>query len=71
MLRAFRLGVSGIYDLQRRLLDRPLQFGKTEAEQLDAYFSAVEEVRRFVRSAEADSMPTIEQGTQHTTQSNE
>jgi len=62
MLRAFRLGESQFYDLHRRLLDRPLTFGKTEAEQLDAYFSAVEDVRKFVRSAEADSMPTIEQG---------
>jgi hypothetical protein len=62
MLRAFCLGESNFCDLHRRLLDRPLKFGETEAEQLDAYFAAVEDVRKFVRSAEADSMPTIEQG---------
>jgi hypothetical protein len=61
MLRAFRLGESQFYDLHRRLLDRPLTFGKTELEQLDAYFAAVEDVRKIVRSAEADSMPTIDQ----------
>ncbi len=46
----------------RRLLDRPLTFGDTESKQLDAYFAAVEDVRRLVRSAEADSMPGVEQG---------
>jgi len=62
MLRAFRLGESEFYDLHRRLLDRPLSFGNTEAKQLESYFAAVEEVRRRVRSAEADSMPGVEQG---------
>lgn len=66
LLRAFRLGESQFYDLHRRLLDRPLTFGKTETEQLDAYFAAVEDVRKFVRSAEADSMPIIDQGTSQT-----
>jgi|SRR5712671_2445669 len=61
MLRAFRLGESQFYDTHRRLLDRPLTFGKGESEQLDTYFAAVEEVRKFVRAAEADSMPAIEQ----------
>ena len=63
-LRAYRLGESQFYDLHRRLLDRPLTFGKTEQEQLDAYFAAVEDVRRIVRSAEADSMPIVEASAQ-------
>jgi hypothetical protein len=61
-LRAFRLGESEFYDMHRRLLDRPHAFGKTQEEQLDSYFAATEEVRRRVRSAEADSMPNVEQG---------
>ena len=61
LLRAYRLGESEFYDTYRRLLDRPLTFGKTEEEQLDAYFAAVADVRKLVRSAEADSMPSIDQ----------
>ena|SRR5215831_13561125 len=63
-LRAFRLGESEFYDVQRRLLDRPQTFGKTEDEQLDAYFAMVEDIRKRVRAAEADSMPNIEQPTE-------
>jgi hypothetical protein len=65
-LRAFRLGESEFYDLWRRLLDRPQTFGsgKTEDEELDAYFAAVEDVRKRVRAAEADSMPNVEQPTE-------
>jgi hypothetical protein len=68
-LRAYRLGESEFYDIYRRLLDRPEAFGKTEKEQLTAYFTVVEDIRRRVRSAEADSMPNIEQVTEPNKQS--
>lgn len=64
LLRAYRLGESEFYDTYRRLLDRPLTFGKSEEEQLDAYFATVADVRKLVRSAEADSMPSIDQATE-------
>ncbi len=51
-MKAFRLGESEFYDLYRRLLDRPQDFGKNEACQIEAYFRQVESVRRRVRRAE-------------------
>lgn len=59
-MRAFRHGESEFYDLFRRLLDRPQLFGKTEGSQIDAYFSEVESIRRLVRHAETETMPTID-----------
>jgi hypothetical protein len=43
------------------MLDRPATFGSTEDEQLSNYFDAVENVRKYVRNAEIDNLPTIEQ----------
>jgi hypothetical protein len=59
--KAFRQGESEYYDLYRRLLDRPTAFGETEEDQLNNYFDAVENVRKYVRNAETDNFPAIEQ----------
>ncbi|KUO72872.1 MAG: hypothetical protein APF81_26720 [Desulfosporosinus sp. BRH_c37] len=58
--KSFRHGESDYYDLNRRLLDRPETFGKTEDERLNNYFREVEIVRRFVRNAETDNLPMVE-----------
>lgn len=58
--KAFRQGESDFYDMYRRLLDRPLSFGPTENEQIDKYFREAENIRRFVRNAETDNFPMIE-----------
>jgi hypothetical protein len=58
--KAFRHGESEFYDTHRRLLDRPEVFGDTETEQLSNYFEQVEVVRKFVRTAETDNLPSIE-----------
>jgi hypothetical protein len=58
--KSFRHGESEFYDLYRRLLDRPLSFGKTEDEQLENYFTETEKIRKAVRIAETDNLPMIE-----------
>ena len=58
--KAFRHGESEFYDTYRRLLDRPETFGKTEEEQVRNYFEEVEVIRRFVRTAETDSLPMVD-----------
>jgi hypothetical protein len=57
--KAFRQGESAFYDTWRRLLDRPRSFGDTEDEQIAKYFDEVENLRKFVRNAEMDNMPTL------------
>jgi hypothetical protein len=59
--KAFRQGESEFYDLYRRFLDSPTDFGETEDEQLDAYFSQVNLIRKVVRSAEIDNIPSVEE----------
>ncbi|MDQ5823150.1 MAG: hypothetical protein M3441_02940 [Chloroflexota bacterium] len=59
--KAFRQGESEFYDLYRRLLDRPFTFGATEEEQLSRYFDDVENIRRYVRNAELDNFPSMEE----------
>lgn len=59
--RSFREGESNFYDTYRRMLDRPHTFGTTEQEQLNRYFDEVENLRKFVRNAETDNTPSIEQ----------
>ena len=59
--KAFRYGESEFYDTYRRMLDRPDSFGPTEDIQLATYFDAVENVRKYIRNAEIDNLPTIEQ----------
>ncbi|NKN15263.1 DUF4231 domain-containing protein [Rhizobium laguerreae] len=59
--RAFREGESNFYDTYRRMLDRPYTFGDTENAQLDRYFDEVENLRKFVRNAETDNTPSLEQ----------
>lgn len=57
---AFRQGESDFYDLYRRLLDRPDSFaGTTEDERLSDYFLKVEQIRRLIRHAETDNLPTV------------
>ncbi len=57
---AFRHGESEFYDTYRRLLDRPQTFGEDEDTQIVAYFEQVEIIRRFVRNAETDSLPMVD-----------
>lgn len=59
--KAFRQGESDFYDTYRRLLDRPASFGATEDEQINTYFDAVENLRKYVRNAEIDNLPSVEQ----------
>jgi hypothetical protein len=58
--KAFRHGESEFYDTYRRLLDRPSTFGPDEAIQLTKYFEEVEMIRKFVRNAETDTLPNVE-----------
>ena len=58
--KAFRHGESEFYDTYRRLLDRPEAFGDNEEEQIAKYFDEVQVIRRFVRSAETDSIPLVQ-----------
>ena len=59
-MKSFRHGESEFYDLFRRLLDRPKTLGKNEESQINAYFTEVERIRRLVRNAETESLPTVE-----------
>jgi hypothetical protein len=59
--KAFRQGESEFYDLYRRFLDSPQEFGETEEKQLASYFSQVNFIRKIVRSAEIDNIPSIEE----------
>jgi hypothetical protein len=59
-MKAFRHGESEFYDLYRRLLDRPNSFGPDEATQIDNYFAEAEKIRRLVRNAETESLPSID-----------
>jgi hypothetical protein len=58
--KAFRHGESEFYDTFRRLLDSPETFGPDEDSQLKKYFEEVEIIRKFVRNAETDSLPMVE-----------
>lgn len=58
--KAFRHGESEFYDTYRRLLDRPETFGPDEQAQIVKYFEEVELIRKYVRNAETDSLPTVE-----------
>jgi hypothetical protein len=62
--KAFRKGESDFYDLYRRMLDRPHQFGETEDEQVQRYLEQVEIIRQLVRSAETDNLPSVEEMSQ-------
>ncbi len=46
------------YDLRRRLLDLPDNFGKSEREILDNYFKQVEKIRKAARDAELNNPPS-------------
>jgi len=59
--KAFRHGESEFYDLYRRLLDTPNKFGQTAEEQIASYFEQAEQIRRYVRNAETDNFPSLEQ----------
>jgi len=59
--KAFRHGESEFYDTYRRLLDSPESFGADEDKQLQKYFEEVELIRKFVRNAETDSLPMLEE----------
>lgn len=59
--KAFRQGESEFYDTYRRMLDRPETFGRTENKRLDRYFDAVENLRKFIRNAEIDNLPSLEE----------
>jgi hypothetical protein len=59
--KAFRNGESEFYDLYRRFLDSPQKFGTTREEQLASYFDQVEQTRKYVRNAETDNFPSLEE----------
>jgi hypothetical protein len=59
--KAYRHGESEFYDNYRRMLDTPLNFGKTEDEQLAQYFSEVSLIRKQVRNAETDTYAGLEE----------
>lgn len=59
--KSFRNGESEFYDLYRRFLDNPDYFGLSKEDQLQAYFRQVEQIRRYVRSAETDNFPSLEE----------
>jgi hypothetical protein len=58
--QAFRHGESEYYDLYRRLLDEPEEFGTNPNERIKKYFAEVAIVRKFVRKAETDSTPSLD-----------
>ena len=58
--KGFRHGESEYYDLYRRFLDRSETFGTDENTQIAKYFEETEIIRKFVRNAETDSLPTVE-----------
>jgi hypothetical protein len=58
--KAFRHGESEFYDLYRRFLDLPESFGENESKQIESYFEETEIIRKFVRNAETDSIPAID-----------
>lgn len=59
-MQVFRHGESGFYDLNRRLLDTPKEFGHSPEEQLESYFKDVADLRRFVRRQETESAPVVD-----------
>lgn len=59
-MKSFRHGESEFYDTYRRLMDRPESFGESESQQIDKYFREVERIRRFVRNAEVQTMPGVD-----------
>ncbi|MBR8537014.1 hypothetical protein KDU71_15690 [Carboxylicivirga sediminis] len=59
--KAFRHGESEFYDLYRRLLDRPQSFGETEEKQIENYFIEAEKIRKYVRNAETDNFPMLDE----------
>ena len=59
--KAFRHGESEFYDLYRRMLDRPESLGRNESRQMTTYFEQVEVLRRYIRGAETDNLPSIEE----------
>ncbi len=58
--KAFRHGESEFYDTYRRMLDRPASFGSDEQEQMENYFIEVAKIRKYVRNAETDNFPMID-----------
>lgn len=59
-MQVFRHGESEFYDLNRRLLDTPDEFGNSQEEQLEFYFKSVADLRRFVRRQETESAPVVD-----------
>jgi hypothetical protein len=59
--KAFRNGESEFYDLYRRFLDSPVKFGATREEQIATYFEQAEQTRKYVRNAETDNFPSLEE----------
>jgi hypothetical protein len=59
--KAFRHGKSEFCDICRRMLDDPKSFGETKEAQLSSYFAEAERIRRFMRSAEIDNFPGLDE----------
>lgn len=58
LFRKFRQSESEVYDIRRRLLDRPETFGSTEEERLSRYFETMEKIRVAGRDAETTNFPS-------------
>ena len=61
--KSFRQGESEFYDLHRRFLDMPGSFGEKSNECIYNYFAEVEHLRKFVRAAETDNFPAVDDKT--------
>ncbi|MCI5122650.1 MAG: hypothetical protein D3908_15975 [Candidatus Electrothrix sp. AUS4] len=59
-MQVFRHGESEFYDLNRRLLDTPDDFGEDAEKQVDEYFRQVADLRRFVRRQETETVPSVD-----------
>jgi hypothetical protein len=59
-MQVYRHGESEYYDLNRKLLDTPKEFGSSPEEQLASYFRNVADLRRFVRRQETESAPAVD-----------
>ncbi len=58
-MQTFRHGESDYYDLNRKLLDTPSEFGDTSEQQLDCYFKNVADLRKIVRLQETENTPLL------------
>jgi hypothetical protein len=59
--KTFKHGRSEFCDMYRRMMDDPKSFGDSPDDQLTAYFAEAERIRKFMRSAEIDNFPGLDE----------